>query len=61
MLKAMLVASDGLAHAGAAGEDDQVGRLQAAHLGVEVAQAGGDAGQMAVALIGGAGHVDARS
>ena len=27
----------GLAHAGAAGDDDQVGRLQAAHLAVEVA------------------------
>ena len=35
----------GLAHAGTAGDDDQVGRLQAAHLGVEIAQAGGDAGQ----------------
>src|SRR6188472_124756 len=30
----------GLAHAGAAGDDDQVGRLQAAHLGVEVLQSG---------------------
>ena len=29
----------GFAHAGAAGEDDQVGGLQAAHLAVEVAQA----------------------
>ena len=44
----------GLAHAGAAGEDDQVGGLQAAHLAVEVVQAGGEAGQLAVALIGAA-------
>ena len=29
----------GLAHAGTAGDDDQVGALQAAHLGVEIAQA----------------------
>ena len=29
----------GLAHAGTAGEDDQVGALQAAHLAVEIAQA----------------------
>ncbi len=48
----------GLAHAGTAGEDDEVGGLQAAHLGVEVGQAGGDAGQVAVALIGARGHVD---
>ena len=48
----------GLAHAGAAGDDDQVGRLQAAHLGVEVLQAGGEAGQLAVALVGAGRHVD---
>ena len=48
----------GLAHAGAAGDDDQVGRLQAAHLGVEVFQAGGEAGQLAVALVGAGRHVD---
>ena len=30
----------GLAHARTAGNDDQVGRLQAAHLGVEVLEAG---------------------
>ncbi len=48
----------GLAHAGAAGDDDQVGRLQAAHLGVEVFQPGGEAGELAVALIGAGGHVD---
>ena len=50
----------GLAHAGAAGDDDQVGRLQAAHLGVEIAQARGDARQAAVALEGLGRHVDAR-
>ena len=50
----------GLAHAGTAGEDDQVGRLQAAHLDVEVAQAGGDAGQFAVALKRFRRHVDGR-
>ena len=48
----------GLAHAGAAGEDDQVGRLQAAHLAVEVVQAGGEAGELAVALVGVRRHVD---
>ena len=48
----------GLAHAGAAGEDDQVGGLQAAHLAVEVVEAGGEAGELAVALIGARRHVD---
>ncbi len=48
----------GLAHAGTAGEDDQVGRLQAAHHAVEVVEAGGDARQFAVALVGVRGHVD---
>ena len=48
----------GLAHAGAAGEDDQVGGLQAAHDAVEVVEAGGEPGQVAVALIGGGRHVD---
>ena len=47
-----------LAHARAAGQHDEVGRLQAAHLGVEVAQAGGDAGELAVALERLGGHVD---
>ena len=47
-----------LAHARAAGEDDEVGRLQAAHVAVEVAEAGRDAGQRPVALIGPGGHVD---
>ena len=32
----------GLAHAGTARDDDQIGGLQAAHLDVEIAQAGGD-------------------
>ena len=58
MLKAMLVAERGLAHGRAPGEDDQVGGLQAAHLAVEVGQAGGDAGQLAVALVGLGRHVD---
>ena len=48
----------GLAHAGTAGQHDQVGGLQAAHALVEVAQAGGNAGKMAVAHEGGVGHVD---
>ena len=47
-----------LAHAGPAGEDDEVGFLQAAHLAVEVAQAGRKPGQFAVALIGMRRHVE---
>ena len=54
----MLVAKRGLAHARAAGEDDQVGRLQAAHPGIEIGQAGGEPRQAAVALIGPRRHVD---
>ena len=46
------------AHARAARDDDKVGGLQPAHAAVEVAHAGSDAGQMAVAHIGGVGHVD---
>ncbi len=34
----------GLAHAGTAGDDDQVGRLQAPHHAVEIVEPGGDAG-----------------
>ena len=34
--------------------------LQAAHLGVEIVEAGGEAREMAVALVGGAGGEDAR-
>ena len=48
----------GLAHAGTAGDDDQVGGLQAAHLVVEVLQAGCQAGEPAVALVGARRHVD---
>ena len=51
----------GLAHAGAAGDDDQVGGLQAAHLVVEIVHAGRDAAEMPVALIGLGGHVDGES
>ena len=47
-----------LAHAGSAGDDDEVGGLQAAHLVVEVVEPGGDAAQVAVALVGLGGHVD---
>ena len=48
----------GLAHARAAGEDDEVRRLQPAHQPVEIVEPGGEAGEMAVALVGGARHVD---
>ena len=48
----------GFAHAGAAGEDDQVGWLQAAHHAVEIVEPGGDARQLAVALKGVRGHID---
>ena len=54
----MLVASASLAHAGAAGENDQVGRLQATHHAVEIFQASREAGKLAVALEGGRRHVD---
>ncbi len=49
-----------LAHGRPAGQDDQIRRLQAAKLPVDVAQAGRDAGQVAVAHVGGVGHVDGR-
>ena len=48
----------GLAHAGAAGDDHEIGRLQAAHHLVEVAHAGRDAGEATVALEGLGRHVD---
>ena len=48
----------GLAHGRAAGEDDEVGGLQAAEHAVEVGEAGRDARQPAVALVGGRRHVD---
>ena len=35
-----------------------VPELQAAHLGVEVLEAGGQSGQLAVALVGAGGHID---
>ena len=50
----------GLAHAGAAREDHQVGGLQPAHHAVDVGKAGGEARQLAVALIGARRHVDGR-
>ena len=48
----MLVASDDLAHRGARREDHQVGGVQAAQLLVEVDQAGGEAREAAVAVVG---------
>lgn len=48
----------GLAHTGTTGQHDEVRRLQPAHAAVEVAHAGGDARQPAIALIRGIGHVD---
>ena len=48
----------GLAHAGAAGDDDQIGRLQAAHLTVEILESGCQTGQLSLALIGARRHVD---
>ena len=42
----MLVAERGLAHAGTAGKDHQVGIMQPADLGVEPVEAGGDAREM---------------
>ncbi len=50
----------GFAHAGPAGQDDQIRGLQAAHLGVEIGQAGGETRQAAVALIGASSHIDRR-
>ena len=47
-----------LAHRRAAGEDDEVGGLQAAHLLVEILEAGGNARKAAVALVGVGRHVD---
>ena len=47
-----------LAHAGASRQDHEVGFLQPAHHAVEVLEAGGEAGQFAVALIGMRRHLD---
>ncbi len=48
----------GFAHGGAAGEDDEIGGLEAAHLFIEVLEARRNAGKPAIALIGAGGHVD---
>ena len=48
----------GLAHGGAAGEDDEVGGLQPAHFFIEVLEARRNAGKPAIALVGAGGHVD---
>ena len=47
-----------LPHARAPGEDDEVGRLQAAHVAVEIGEAGRDAGKGSFALVGSRRHVD---
>jgi len=51
-------AERGLAHAGTAGDDDQIGGLQSAHLDVEIAQARCNARQLAVALERFCCHID---
>ena len=48
----------GLAHAGAAGKDNEIGSLQAAHAIVEIVQSGGEPRKTAVALIRARRHVD---
>ena len=48
----------GLAHRRAAGEDQEVGGVQAAEALVEVDEAGGEAGEAAVALVGGVRDLD---
>ncbi len=47
-----------LAHARAAREDHEIGMLQSAEALVEVVEPGGDARQLAVALVGGRRHVE---
>ena len=44
-------------HARTAGEDDQIGGLEAAHIAVEIGQPGGDAAERTVAFISLRGHV----
>ena len=48
----------GLAHAGAARKNHEIGGLQSAHHAIHVVQAGRKARQLAVALIGARRHVD---
>ena len=48
----------GFAHAGTAGEDDQIGLLQTAHHAVEIVQPCGDARQLSVTLESVRGHID---
>ncbi len=48
----------GLAHRGASGQDQEIRAVQAAQLAVEVAQAAGDARQLALALMGQFGLAD---
>ena len=50
----------GLAHAGAPGDDHEIGRLQAAHVAVEIGKTGRDARQAAIPLIGLRRHIDGR-
>ncbi len=58
MLKPILVPSALLPMPGRPAMMIEVRRLEAAHQPVEIAEPGGEAGQVAVALVGGAGHVD---
>ena len=46
------------AHAGAASHDDQIGWLEATHLGIQVPEAGCQAGELSLALIRARRHVD---
>ena len=46
------------AHSGPTGNDDQIGRLQTTHFAVEIREPGGQARELAIALIGSRGHVD---
>ncbi len=48
----------GFAHAGPAGEDDQVGLLQSAHHAIEIVESCGDARQLSVTLEGVRRHID---
>ena len=48
----------GLAHAGAPGDDHEIGGLQAAHIAIEIGKAGRDPGQAPVALKGLRRHID---